>query len=116
LQELFLLFVMVIYTEQFLWRMPCKENYIPLPKGRAIAEAVSRWLSTSAAPVRTPVGQLGFLVDKVAAGQGFSEYFGFPYQKPVHSIKFSIFTITRGRHAETLRRADHPSKESCRLS
>jgi hypothetical protein len=43
-------------------------------KGRAIAEAVSRWLPTAAARV----WQVGFVVDKVASGQGFSEYFGFP--------------------------------------
>jgi hypothetical protein len=38
--------------------------------GRAIAQAVSRWLPTAAARVR-------FVVDKVALGQVFSEYFGF---------------------------------------
>jgi hypothetical protein len=36
--------------------------------------------------------------------------------KTIHSTNFSILTITRGRHAEALRRADLPSKESCRLS
>jgi hypothetical protein len=36
------------------------------------------------------------MVDKVASGQVFSEYFGFPYHT-VHSTKFSIIiTITRG--------------------
>jgi hypothetical protein len=44
--------------------------------GRAIAEAVSRWLPTAAARV----WQVGFVVDKVASGQVFSEYFGFPCQ------------------------------------
>jgi hypothetical protein len=33
---------------------------------------------------------VGFVVDKVAPGQVFSEYF--------HSTKFSILTITRGRY------------------
>jgi hypothetical protein len=50
--------------------------------GRAIAEAVSRWLPTAAARV-----QVGFVVDKVASGQVFSEYFGFPchsFQKILH--------------------------------
>jgi hypothetical protein len=47
---------------------------------RVIAEAVSRWLSTAAARVRARVWQMGFVVDKVASGQVFSEYFGFPCQ------------------------------------
>jgi hypothetical protein len=41
--------------------------------GRAIAEAVSRRLPTAAAWVRARVGQVGFVVDKVASGQVFSE-------------------------------------------
>jgi hypothetical protein len=44
--------------------------------GRAIAEAVSLWLPTAAAQV----WQMGFVVDKVASVQVFSEYFGFPFQ------------------------------------
>jgi hypothetical protein len=48
--------------------------------GRAIAEAVSRWLPTAAARVRARVWQVGFLVDKLASGQVFSEYFGSPCQ------------------------------------
>jgi glycine/serine hydroxymethyltransferase len=40
--------------------------------GRAIAEAVSRWLPTAAARVRAWVWQVGFVVDKVASGQVFS--------------------------------------------
>jgi hypothetical protein len=40
--------------------------------GRAIAEAVSRWLPTAAARVRARVWQVGFVVDKVALGQVFS--------------------------------------------
>jgi hypothetical protein len=48
--------------------------------GRAIAEVVSRWLPTAAARVRARVWQVGFVVDKVASGQVFSEYFGFPCQ------------------------------------
>jgi hypothetical protein len=51
-------------------------------QGRAIAETVSRWLPTAAARVRARVGQVGFVVDKVKSGQVFSEYFGFPCQKP----------------------------------
>jgi hypothetical protein len=35
---------------------------------------------------------VGFVVDKVALGQVFSEYFGFPCQ--FYSTSFSIITIT----------------------
>jgi hypothetical protein len=48
--------------------------------GRAIAQAVSRWLPISAARVRARVWQVGLVVDKVALWQVFSEYFGFPCQ------------------------------------
>jgi hypothetical protein len=65
--------------------------------GRAISEAVSRWLPTSAARVRALVWQVGFVVDRVVSGQVFSEYFGFPCQKPFHSTNFSIIiTVIRG--------------------
>jgi hypothetical protein len=47
-------------------------------QGRAIAEAVSRWLPAVAARVRAQVWQVGFVVDKVASRQVLSEYFGFP--------------------------------------
>jgi hypothetical protein len=53
-------------------------------KGRAIAQAVSHWLPTAAA--RAWVWQVGFVVDKVALEQVFSEYFGFPYQSSFHQI------------------------------
>jgi hypothetical protein len=46
----------------------------------AIAEAVSRWLPTAVAQVHTRVWQVGFMVDKVALGQVFSEYCSFPCQ------------------------------------
>jgi hypothetical protein len=48
--------------------------------GRAIAEAVSRWLPTAAARFRARVWRVGFVVNKVASGQVFSEYLGFPCQ------------------------------------
>jgi hypothetical protein len=50
------------------------------PTSRAIAEAVSRWLPTEAGRVRSRGWQVVFVVDKVASGHVFSEYFGFPYQ------------------------------------
>jgi hypothetical protein len=46
---------------------------------RAVAQAVRRWLPTSAALVRFRAA-CGFVVDKAALGQVFSEYFGFHCQ------------------------------------
>jgi hypothetical protein len=54
--------------------------------GRAMAQAVSRWLPTAAARIRPRSGHVGFVVDKVALGQVFSEYFGFPCQSSLHQI------------------------------
>jgi hypothetical protein len=82
---------------------------------RAIAEAVSRWIPTAAARVRARVWQVGFVVDKVASGQDFSEYFGFPCQsRSFHQLLHPH--NHPGQLAEALRRADHPSKGSSRLS
>jgi hypothetical protein len=49
-------------------------------KGRAVAQAVSRWLPTAAARVLVRAKHMGFVVDKEAVGQVFSVYFGFPCQ------------------------------------
>jgi hypothetical protein len=54
--------------------------------GRATAQAVSRGLPTAAARVRARVWQVGFVVDKVALGEVFSENFGFPCQSSLHQI------------------------------
>jgi hypothetical protein len=48
--------------------------------GRARAETVSLWLPTAVARVRAWVWQMGFVVDKMASGQVFSENFGFRCQ------------------------------------
>jgi hypothetical protein len=50
-------------------------------QGRAIAQAVSR-----AARVCARAEHVGFVVDKVALGQVFSKYFGFPCQSSFHQI------------------------------
>jgi hypothetical protein len=60
--------------------------HLPLKKGRAIAQAVSRWLPTAAAWVRARVWQVGFMVVKEALGQVFSKYFGFPCQSSLYQI------------------------------
>jgi hypothetical protein len=46
---------------------------LPSIIGRAIAQAVSRWLPTAAARVRALSGHVGFVVDKAALGKVFSE-------------------------------------------
>jgi hypothetical protein len=66
--------------------------------GRAIAQAVSHWLPTAAARVRARAEHVGFVVDKVALGQVFSEYFGFPchlsfHQIPHHHNDLAVGTI-----------------------
>jgi hypothetical protein len=53
-------------------------------QGRAIAQAVSRWFPTAAARVRARSNHVGFVVDKLALGQVFSEYFGFPCPSSFH--------------------------------
>jgi hypothetical protein len=77
-----------------------------MQQGRAIAEA---------ARVRARVWQVLFVVDEVASGQVFSEYFGFPCQnRSFHQLLHHH--IHPAQLAEALRRADHPFKEYCRLS
>jgi hypothetical protein len=43
---------------------------------------------------------VGFVVDKAALGQDFSEYFG--SLANLHSTNFSIITITRGWHHRSI--------------
>jgi hypothetical protein len=54
--------------------------------GRSITQAVSCWIPTAAARIGAKLGHMGFVVDKVAVGQVFSEYFGFPCQSSFHQI------------------------------
>jgi hypothetical protein len=61
-----------------------------------MAQAVSRWLPIAEARVRARVCHVGFVVDKVALGQVFSEYFGFPCPSLFHQI-----TITRGKYSRS---------------
>jgi hypothetical protein len=48
--------------------------------GRTTAEAVSCWLPPTAARVCARGWKVGFVVNKLALGQVFSKYFGFPCQ------------------------------------
>jgi hypothetical protein len=58
--------------------------------GRAIAQAVSRWLPTAAARVHARVWSSGICVDKMALWQVFSEYFGFPCQFSFHQLLHNL--------------------------
>jgi hypothetical protein len=65
--------------------------------GRAIAQAVSRWLPTAAVRGSKPDQVMwDFVVDKVAPGQVSSEYFGFPCQ--IHSTNCSKNNLHHHRH------------------
>jgi hypothetical protein len=54
--------------------------------GRAIAQAVSRWLPTPATRIRARSDHVGFVAHKMPIGQIFSEYFGFPCLSSFHQI------------------------------
>jgi hypothetical protein len=64
--------------------------------GRAIVEAVSRWLPTAATRVQTGSSHVRFMVDKVALGQIFSEYFGSPCQSSFHQFLHSHHHLSSG--------------------
>jgi hypothetical protein len=49
-----------------------------MKEGRAIAQAVTRRLSTAVARFDPRSSHVGFVVDNVALGHVFFEYFGFP--------------------------------------
>jgi hypothetical protein len=57
--------------------------------GRLIAQVVSRWLPTRGT-------RFGFVVDKVALGQVFSEYFGFPYLSSFHQLLHNHHLLSPG--------------------
>jgi hypothetical protein len=54
--------------------------------GLAVAQAVSHRAPTTATRVQVQARSIGFVVDKVALGQVFSDYFGFPCQFSFHRL------------------------------
>jgi RNase P/RNase MRP subunit POP5 len=61
--------------------------------GRAIAQAVSRWLLTAAVRDSSPgLVMWDFVVEKVTLGQVFSEYFSFPCQSSFHKLLQKSFS------------------------
>jgi hypothetical protein len=77
--------------------------------GHAIAQVVSRWHPTSAARVRARVCSCGIVVDKVALGQVFSEYFGFPCQSSFHQLLHNHDHLSSGAGTIDQLVADVPS-------
>jgi hypothetical protein len=75
----------VIQSFLSLDRFPTVANESCLP-ARALRKGPYQLLPTAAAPFRTRVWQVGFVVDKVALGQDFSKYFGFSCQSSFHQI------------------------------
>jgi hypothetical protein len=71
-----------IKDKAYIW-MNWKPTY---PGGRAIAQAVSRCFPPRRPGFDPGSGQVGFVVDKVALGLVFSEYFGFPCQSSFHQL------------------------------
>jgi hypothetical protein len=59
--------------------------------GRSIAQALSRRLGFEIRLVN-----VGFVVDKVALGQVFSEYFGFPCQSSFHQLLHNHHHLSSG--------------------
>jgi hypothetical protein len=64
--------------------------------GRDIAQAVSLRLPTAAALVEPRSGHVGFVVDKVALWQVFSEYFSFPCQFSFHRLLHTHHHLSSG--------------------
>jgi hypothetical protein len=69
-----------------LWICKKKETKNDTIKGRAVAQEVSRCLPTAVARVLFPGRDVGFVVDRAALGQVFSEYFGFSCQSAFHQF------------------------------
>jgi hypothetical protein len=84
--------------------------------GRAIAEAVSRWIPTTAARVRAQVWQVGLWWTKWRRGRFFPSTSVSPAKNRSFHQLLHHHHNHPGQLADALRRADHPSKESCRLS
>jgi hypothetical protein len=69
-------------------------------EGRAIAQAVSRWLPTAAVRSSKP-WDVGFVVGQSGAGQVFSEYFGFPCsRRSLHQLLHNHPHISSGENVQ----------------
>jgi hypothetical protein len=80
--------------------------------GRAIAQAVSRQIRTAVARVQAQVGHVRFVMDKVALGQDFSQYFYFPCQFSFHRLLHIHHHLSSGTGTIGQLVADVPSELS----
>jgi hypothetical protein len=88
-----------VFSEYF--GFPCPSSFHQLLHNHhhlssGAAQAVSRWLPTAAVRGSSPgLVMWDFVMDKIALGQVFSEYFGFPCQSLFHQLlqKSSLFII-----------------------
>jgi hypothetical protein len=75
---------------------PCKNSKTKPFSVNIMVQAVSRLLPTAATRVRAGSGHVGFVVDKVALGQVFSQYFGFPCQFSLHRLLHIRYHLSSG--------------------
>jgi hypothetical protein len=68
-----------IHNLRLLWTFGCLNVYLK-ERGRAVAQAVSRWLPTGAARVRPRVWSCGICGGQSGAGAGFLRVLRFPLQ------------------------------------
>jgi hypothetical protein len=72
--------VFILYSTRYLITHSLRGKGKDKSRDRAIAQVVSRRHLTAAIWVDPRSDHVGFVVDKVALGLVFSEYFGFPFQ------------------------------------
>jgi hypothetical protein len=73
---------------------------------------VSFWLLTMAAQVQPTSGLVGFVVDKVALVQVYSEYSSFPCQLLIHCLLHTHHHLSSGAVTVGQTAADAPSELS----
>jgi hypothetical protein len=61
-------------------------HHLLVPLSIINSNNIGHWLPITTARIRVRAKHVGFVVDKAALGQGFSEYFGFPCQSSFHQI------------------------------
>jgi hypothetical protein len=78
--------------------MAIKRFFLNYKSGRAMSQAVIRRPLAAETRVRSRVLHVGFVVDKVALGQVFSEYFGFLLSIPFHRCSIKMEKQKKTHH------------------
>jgi hypothetical protein len=73
-----------------------KESKVRWMLGRAIAQAVSRWLPTAAAQVRSQVRSCGICGRQSGTGAGFLRVLRFPLQSSFHQLLHNHLNLSPG--------------------